>query len=64
MTKPDLGMLLPLRHFIAMTAYAMAGDKGKFLSAGMNAYISNFVDMSRLRAVIDRVGAKLAEAIS
>jgi len=38
-----------------MTAYAMAGDKEKFLSAGMNGYISKPVDMTELHTVIDRV---------
>jgi len=40
---------------IAMTAYAMTGDKEKFLEAGMNDYIAKPVDMTPLRDVIDRV---------
>ncbi|MBF0482507.1 MAG: PAS domain S-box protein, partial [Desulfovibrionaceae bacterium] len=43
---------------IAMTAYAMTGDKEKFLAAGMNDYISKPVDMTDLRTVIDRVVAR------
>jgi len=39
---------------IAMTAFAMVGDKEKFLSAGMDDYISKPVDMSELKEVIER----------
>jgi len=40
-----------------MTAYAMTGDKEKFLAAGMNDYISKPVDMEELKGVIERVMA-------
>ncbi|KHK03108.1 PAS domain-containing hybrid sensor histidine kinase/response regulator [Desulfovibrio sp. TomC] len=40
---------------IAMTAYAMAGDKEKFLLAGMNGYVSKPVDMTELHTTIDQV---------
>ena len=40
---------------IAMTAYAMAGDKQKFLAAGMDDYISKPVDKAALVEVIERV---------
>jgi signal transduction histidine kinase/CheY-like chemotaxis protein len=40
---------------IAMTAYAMAGDKEKFLGAGMDDYISKPVDINDLMGVIARV---------
>jgi two-component system CheB/CheR fusion protein len=40
---------------IAMTAYAMAGDKEKFLDAGMNDYVSKPVDMEELERAIERV---------
>lgn len=43
---------------IAMTAYAMAGDKEKFFAAGMNGYVSKPVDMAELQAVIGRVMAE------
>ncbi|MBI4958325.1 MAG: MASE1 domain-containing protein [Desulfovibrio sp.] len=40
---------------VAMTAYAMAGDKEAFLAAGMNHYIAKPVDIVELRMVIDRL---------
>jgi len=46
---------------IAVTAYAMAGDKEKFLSVGMNGYISKPVDINELHSVIDQVMLKLYE---
>jgi PAS domain S-box-containing protein len=43
---------------IALTAYAMTGDKEKFLAAGMSAYLSKPVDRDDLFAVIRRYGHK------
>ena len=40
---------------IAVTAYAMTGDKEKFLGAGMNGYISKPVDIKELKEVISKV---------
>lgn len=40
---------------IAMTAYAMAGDKEKFIAAGMDDYIAKPVDKAALVEVIERV---------
>ena len=47
---------------IAMTAYAMAGDKEKFFAAGMDGYVSKPVDMAELQAVIGHVMAKKTAA--
>jgi CheY-like chemotaxis protein len=41
-----------------MTAYAMAGDRERFLAAGMDDYTSKPVDMAGLSKVIARVFAK------
>jgi len=39
---------------IALTAHAMAGDKEKFLSRGMDAYLSKPFDHTRLRELLHR----------
>lgn len=40
---------------LALTAHAMAGDRDRFLSAGMNDYLSKPVDMNELRKALARV---------
>ena len=40
---------------IAISAYALKGDKERFLSMGMDAYISKPIDMNHLYATINRV---------
>ena len=40
---------------VAMTAYAMAGDKEKFINAGMDAYISKPIDLDQLASQINRL---------
>jgi len=40
---------------IAMTAYAMSGDREKFLAAGMDGYISKPVELKALNELIERV---------
>ena len=46
-----------------MTAYAMAGDKEKFLSAGMDDYISKPVDIGILRETIERVMSRQSDTL-
>ncbi|GFK93214.1 Autoinducer 2 sensor kinase/phosphatase LuxQ [Fundidesulfovibrio magnetotacticus] len=48
---------------IAMTAYAMAGDKDKFLAAGMDDYIAKPVEKATLIEVIERVMANRRENV-
>ncbi len=43
---------------IAMTAYAMCGDREMFLAAGMNGYIAKPVDVEQLEALLQQVLAE------
>lgn len=47
--REELKLSVPV---VAMTAYAMAGDRERFLRSGMDDYVSKPVDMERLRQVI------------
>ena len=50
-------------RIIAMTAYAMAGDKEKFLEAGMNGYVAKPVGVEELMSAIESLIAPLPELV-
>ena len=54
---PDLGVKSRI-PIVAMTAYAMTGDREKFLAAGMDDYVSKPVDGEELKACVSRVIAR------
>ena len=45
-------------RIVAMTAYAMAGDKEKFLAAGMSGYVAKPVNMEILMQVMSETLAE------
>ncbi|GAB1410106.1 hypothetical protein MASR1M90_12600 [Desulfovibrionales bacterium] len=50
----------PKQHvpIIATTAYAVDGDRERFLAAGMNDYIPKPLDLARLRQALGRVSKR------
>lgn len=46
---------------VAVTAYALKGDKERFLSIGMDEYIAKPVRMEELYAILDRYAKKIKE---
>ncbi len=49
------GAFDPNIPIVAITAYAMEGDKQKFLDAGMSAYLSKPVDLLALKEVLGKI---------
>ena len=49
------GALGPQVPIIAMTAYAMTGDRERFLETGMNDYIAKPVQVEELKKALERV---------
>ena len=49
------GALGPQVPTIAMTAYAMTGDRERFLETGMNDYIAKPVQVEELKKALERV---------
>ena len=49
---------------VALTAYAMNGDRERFLQAGMEDYISKPVSMAELERVLGRFAEQLAKKVA
>ncbi|EGJ50918.1 PAS domain-containing hybrid sensor histidine kinase/response regulator [Desulfocurvibacter africanus] len=47
----------PRIPIVALTAYALKGDREKFMSAGMDDYLSKPIDMEELDRVLERIGS-------
>ncbi len=44
-----------------MTAYAMTGDREKFIEAGMNNYVAKPVQVAELKNALARVAEKMGK---
>lgn len=55
---PAIDRSMPI---VAVTAYAMKGDRERFLAAGMDDYVAKPVDMEDLRSALARAGVRGAK---
>lgn len=56
--EEESGKHIPI---IALTAYALKGDKEKFLSKGMDEYVSKPIDINELRETLNRVETNICK---
>jgi|GEM_PF-6662406 len=61
--KMDPARFNPAIPVIAMTAYAMKGDKEKCLDAGMNSYIVKPIDIDEVKRILSLYSGKQSEEI-
>jgi PAS domain S-box-containing protein len=57
-----LGPTIHQPYIIALTAYALVGDRERYLSAGMNAYLSKPVQLSTLRAALFELRSAIGQS--
>lgn len=54
----EVGKTIPI---IAATAYAMVGDREKFLKAGLDGYVVKPIELEKLQEVLNEIADNAAE---